>query len=74
MIENGQMNKIEDLISKHWEWAKDKIGKDDIKYSDKYSKEEHERFIRKWIDNMGFEDIKTRLLYAIETGKMLHVI
>ena len=44
MIENGQMNKIEDLISKHWEWAKDKIGKDGIKYSDKYSKEEHERW------------------------------
>ena len=74
MIESGLMNKIEDLISKHWEWAKDRIGKDGIKYSEKYPKEEHEKFIKKWINNMGFQDIEARLLYAIETSKMLHVV
>lgn len=68
------MNKIDDLISRHWKWVKNKIDKDGIKYSDKYPKKEHEKFIRKWIDNMGFEDIEIRLLYVMKYNKLLHVV
>jgi hypothetical protein len=68
------MNKIDDLISRHWKWAKNKIGKDGIKYSKKYSENEHEKFIRKWIDNMGFDDIEMRLIYVMKYNKLLHVV
>ena len=73
MIETGQ-TKADDLISMHWEWVKDKIDKDDIKYSDKYSKEQHETFINEWIDVLGFDDVKARLLYVIEHNEILHVV
>lgn len=68
------MNKINDLISKHWEWAKNRIDKNGIKYSDKYSEEEHKRFIKKWIESMGFDDIEARLSHAMKYNELLHII
>ena len=73
MIETGQ-TKADDLISMHWEWVKDKIDKDNIKYSDKYSKEQHVIFINEWIDVLGFDEVKVRLLYVIKHNEILHVV
>ena len=73
MIEHGQ-TKVDDLISMHWEWVKNKINKDNVKYSNKYSKEQHEIFIKEWIDVLGFNDVKIRLLYIIKYNKILHVV
>jgi len=66
--------KANDLISMHWEYVKDKINKDGIKYSDKYSRKQHEAFISEWIDVLGFDDVKARLLYVIEHNEILHVV
>lgn len=73
MTENG-MTKIDDLISRHWEWAKDFTDKNGIKYSDKYPKEDHERFWKHLIDVGGFELVEAKIEYVMKYNKMLHIV
>jgi len=59
---------IQELIDKHWEYIKDKVGRDGKIYHDKFTKEDHSEFVHKCIKAWGFDDAKEHLEHYIEYG------
>lgn len=57
--------KIIDLINNHWKNIKNSIRFDGIKYSNKFSKDEHEQWVTHMISIVGFDDVEEMLLYSI---------